>query len=110
MPEYLHPGVYIEEIEHGPRPIEGVATSTAAFIGETERGPTKPLLVTRYNDYKRWFGGVFDIGKLAEPAGVAAPRKPIRAIVPAKCCARSGGDNAAAVPPSSVMNSRRLIR
>jgi len=59
MPEYLHPGVYIEEIERGPRPIEGVATSTAAFLGETERGPTWPRLVTSYNDYVRWFGGVF---------------------------------------------------
>ncbi len=63
MPEYLHPGVYIEEIERGPRPIEGVATSTAAFLGETERGPTKPRLVTSYNDYKRWFGGVFSATK-----------------------------------------------
>ena len=34
MAEYLHPGVYIEEIERGPRPIEGVPTSTAAFLGE----------------------------------------------------------------------------
>ena len=42
MPEYLHPGVYIEEIERGPRPIEGVPTSTAAFLGETERGPIEP--------------------------------------------------------------------
>ena len=42
MPEYLHPGVYIEEIERGPKPIEGVPTSTAAFIGETERGSTWP--------------------------------------------------------------------
>ena len=32
MPEYLHPGVYIEEIESGPRPDRGVATSTAAFL------------------------------------------------------------------------------
>jgi phage tail sheath protein FI len=59
MPEYLHPGVYIEEIERGPKPIEGVPTSTAAFIGEPERGPTKPRLVTSYKDYQRWFGGVF---------------------------------------------------
>ena len=59
MPEYLHPGVYVEEIERGPKPIEGVPTSTAAFIGETERGPTKPRLVTSYKDYVRWFGGVF---------------------------------------------------
>jgi uncharacterized protein len=59
MPEYLHPGVYIEEIERGPRPIEGVATSTVAFLGETERGPQRPRLVTGYNEYVRWFGGVF---------------------------------------------------
>jgi Bacteriophage tail sheath protein len=59
MPEYLHPGVYIEEIERGPKPIEGVSTSTAAFLGETERGSVKPTLVTSYKDYQRWFGGVF---------------------------------------------------
>ena len=59
MPEYLTPGVYIEEIERGPRPIEGVPTSTSAFLGETERGPIKPRLVTSYKEYQRWFGGVF---------------------------------------------------
>jgi len=63
MPEYLHPGVYIEEIERGPRPIEGVPTSTAAFLGETERGPLRPRLVTSYNEYRRWFGGVFQTGR-----------------------------------------------
>ncbi|HZR83923.1 MAG TPA: phage tail sheath family protein [Candidatus Binatia bacterium] len=59
MPEYLHPGVYIEEIERGPRPIEGVPTSTAAFLGEAERGSIRPRLVTSYKDYQRWFGNVF---------------------------------------------------
>ncbi len=59
MPEYLAPGVYIEEIERGPKPIEGVATSTAAFLGETERGPIKPRLVTSYNDYLRTFGDIY---------------------------------------------------
>jgi phage tail sheath protein FI len=59
MAEYLRPGVFIEEIERGPRPIEGVPTSTAAFLGETERGPIRPRLVTSYGDYQRWFGGVF---------------------------------------------------
>lgn len=59
MAEYLRPGVFIEEIERGPRPIEGVPTSTAAFLGQTERGPTRPRLVTSYGDYQRWFGGVF---------------------------------------------------
>lgn len=63
MPEYLTPGVYIEEIERGPRPIEGVPTSTAAFLGETERGPIRPRLVTSYKEYMRWFGGVFGDNK-----------------------------------------------
>lgn len=63
MPEYLHPGVYIEEIERGPRPIEGVPTSTAAILGEAERGPTEPTLVTSYKEYQRWFGSVFGADK-----------------------------------------------
>ena len=59
MPEYLTPGVYIEEIERGPRPIEGVPTSTAAFLGETERGPTTPRCVTSYKDYQRGSAACF---------------------------------------------------
>lgn len=59
MPEYLAPGVYVEEIERGPKPIEGVATSTAAFLGETERGPTKPKFITSQGEYLRHFGDVF---------------------------------------------------
>lgn len=60
MPEYLAPGVYIEEINAGPRPIEGVSTSTAGFVGETERGPIRPRLVTSWTDYQRWYGGYID--------------------------------------------------
>jgi phage tail sheath protein FI len=63
MPEYLTPGVYVEEIERGPRPIEGVPTSTSAFLGETERGPIRPRLVASYTEYNRWFGSVFDDGR-----------------------------------------------
>ena len=59
MPEYLAPGVFIEEIERGPRPIEGVPTTTAAFLGKTERGPIRPLLVTSYREYDRYFGADF---------------------------------------------------
>jgi phage tail sheath protein FI len=59
MPEYLAPGVFIEEIQRGPKPIEGVATSTTAFVGETQRGPQKPFLVTSYGQYLRWFGDVY---------------------------------------------------
>lgn len=59
MPEYLAPGVYVEEIEIGAKPIEGVSTSTAGFLGETERGPTVPRLVTSWLDYQRAFGSYF---------------------------------------------------
>jgi uncharacterized protein len=63
MPVYLTPGVYIEEIERGPRPIEGVPTSIAAFIGETERGPDMPHLVTSYREYTRLFGSAIQSGQ-----------------------------------------------
>ena len=47
MPTYLSPGVYVEEVEAGSRPIEGVGTAVAAFIGLAERGPVnEPVLVT----------------------------------------------------------------
>lgn len=59
MPEYLTPGVYVEEFEIGAKPIEGVSTSTASFLGETERGPTYPQLVTSFPEYRRIFGEFF---------------------------------------------------
>jgi uncharacterized protein len=71
MPQYFTPGVYIEEIERGPRPIEGVATSTAAFLGDTERGPTRPRLVTGFNEYTRWFGNVFDATRSGVVSGAS---------------------------------------
>src|SRR5262245_13919210 len=60
MPEYLSPGVYIEEIATGPVPIEGVSTSTAGFVGQTERGPTVPTLVTGFTEFQRWYGSFID--------------------------------------------------
>src|SRR5262245_47911101 len=53
------PGVYIQEIEIGAKPIEGVATSVAAFLGAAERGPTEPTETTSWPDYQRKFGGMF---------------------------------------------------
>ncbi len=63
MPEYLTPGVFIEEIERGLKTIEGVPTSIVAFLGETARGPVKPAIVTDYGSYLRCFGNVFAAGK-----------------------------------------------
>jgi uncharacterized protein len=63
MPESLFPGVYVEEINAGPHPIEGVSTSTAAFLGETQRGPIRPRLICGPAEYARWFGGAFSTEK-----------------------------------------------
>ena len=59
MAEYLSPGVYVEEFESGGKPMEGVSTSTAGFVGLAERGPVGgvPVLVTNFADFKRKFGG-----------------------------------------------------
>ncbi len=78
MPEYLSPGVYIEEVPARIKAIEGVSTSTAGFVGESERGPVpgydpftlniiagqtfelppdlSPPLVTSFAQYIRLFG------------------------------------------------------
>ena len=59
MASYLHPGVYIEEIPSGAKPIEGVATSVTAFVGEAPRGPAGAnTLIGKWDDYASQFGGV----------------------------------------------------
>jgi phage tail sheath protein FI len=57
MPTYLSPGVYVEEVEAGSRPIEGVGTAVAAFIGFAGLGPfNTPTLVTNWGQYTQVFG------------------------------------------------------
>ncbi len=65
MPEYLAPGVYVEEIEVGAKPIEGVSTSVAGFLGQTERGPIGPRLVTGFEQFTRLYGGHIEESYLA---------------------------------------------
>jgi hypothetical protein len=61
MPSYLSPGVYVEEVQSGARPIEGVGTAVAAFVGFAERGPFhEPTLVANWNQYVQLFGGFVD--------------------------------------------------
>jgi len=72
MPEYLSPGVYVEEVDRGPKPIEGVGTAMAAFVGFTEKAElvreidnelivenllNRPKLVTNWTQYIERFGG-----------------------------------------------------
>ncbi|MFJ6431639.1 phage tail sheath family protein [Streptomyces sp. NPDC091416] len=57
MPSYLTPGVYVEEVQSGARPIEGVGTAVAAFVGFAETGPFhRPTLVTSWDQYVSAFG------------------------------------------------------
>ena len=61
MPSYLSPGVYVEEVASGSRPIEGVGTSVAAFVGFAPAGPLNdPTLVTNWSQYVAVFGEFTD--------------------------------------------------
>ena len=67
--ERLHPGVYIEEVPSGVRPIEGVSTSTAAFLGRAEAGPPdRALLVTSFIEFQASYGGFLNDSHLAHAA------------------------------------------
>ena len=66
MPTYLSPGVYVEEVDRGSKPIEGVGTAVAAFVGFTARAPNddpndpdgiKPRLVTNWAQFESLYGG-----------------------------------------------------
>ncbi len=66
MPNYLSPGVYVEEVEAGSRPIEGVGTAVAAFVGLAGRGPANtPTLVTNWNQFTSTFGDFIEGSYLA---------------------------------------------
>ena len=75
MPEYLAPGVYVEETSFRAKSIEGVGTSTTAFVGPTRKGPLAstrrpaaneppappPELLTSFGDFVRTYGGLGDV-------------------------------------------------
>ena len=69
MPEYLAPGVYVEETSFRAKSIEGVGTSTTAFAGPTRKGPVsggeaapeRPELLTSFGDFERIYGGLADL-------------------------------------------------
>jgi hypothetical protein len=66
MPTYLSPGVYVEEVQAGARPIEGVGTSVAAFVGLAESGPiNEPILVTNWSQFTQSFGEFIEGSYLA---------------------------------------------
>lgn len=65
MPQYLAPGVYVEEIA-GPKPIEAVGTATGAFVGLAERGVIgEAKLMTNWTQFVDTYGGFISAGYLA---------------------------------------------
>ena len=56
---YLYPGVYVEEIPSGLRPIAGASTSDTAFVDFFARGPVdRAVRITSWGDFEREFGGL----------------------------------------------------
>jgi uncharacterized protein len=67
MPEYLAPGVYVEEVSFRSKSIEGVPTSTTGFAGMTRFGPvqytagpktSEPRLITSFTEFEQVYGGL----------------------------------------------------
>lgn len=67
MPEYLAPGVFVEEVSFRSKSIEGVATSTTGMAGLTRFGPVYyqdgpdscvPRLITSFTEFERVYGGL----------------------------------------------------
>src|SRR4029453_2902433 len=58
MPEYLAPGVYVEETSFRSKSIEGVSTTTSGFIGPCRYGPLdiEPDIITSLGEFERIYG------------------------------------------------------
>jgi phage tail sheath protein FI len=60
---YLSPGVYVEEVDRGSKPIEAVGTNTVGFLGESSKGPVnEPVLVTNWSSFVKTFGDFAQCG------------------------------------------------
>lgn len=58
MPEYLAPGVYVEETSFRSKSIEGVSTTTTGFVGPARYGPLdlEPEIITSLGEFERTYG------------------------------------------------------
>src|SRR5919107_1712215 len=105
-PVYLSPGVYVEEVDKGSKPIEGVGTAVAAFVGFAQQGPVgEPTLIASWTQFTQTFGGFVKGGYLAHavygwynnggttcyvtrlPGGIGgggAPARPVAAALPSR--------------------------
>ncbi|MCP4657129.1 MAG: hypothetical protein GY856_17105, partial [bacterium] len=66
MPSYAYPGVYVQEVSSGVKPIEAAGTSTAAFFGVAERGPIgKVKKIFNFTEFQTHYGGFLSDSFLA---------------------------------------------
>ncbi len=129
MPNYQTPGVYVEEIESGSKPIEAGATNIVGFLGIAEKGPVnQATLVTNWTQYTKIFGGLHEGGWLAHGVyqffqnggtkcyinNLAEPVKPAKkAEAPAKegdKAAAKENEKAAANEPYTVKNPDNIAK
>ena len=67
MPSYTYPGVYVQEVSSGVRPIEAASTSTAALVGLAEKGPDdEARRITSWTEFQRYYGSFIGASYLAE--------------------------------------------
>src|SRR5579871_406855 len=63
---YLSPGVYVEEVDRGSKPIEAVGTNTVGFLGTCLKGPVnKPVFITNWSQFTNTYGDFRDSQYLA---------------------------------------------
>ncbi len=66
MTNVSYPGVYMEEVSSGIRPIQAASTSTAAFFGVAERGPfDRVTQIFNFTEFQTTYGGFLTSGYLA---------------------------------------------
>jgi hypothetical protein len=121
---YLSPGVYVEEVDRGAKPIEAVGTNTVGFLGESGRGPVnEAVLVTNWSQFVKTFGdfgqcsthlahGVYGFfnngGSRCFVVNVGAPAEEGN-VAPAKIDAKEGEKSAPKPAPAGKMDRDGLF-
>ena len=111
MPTYLTPGVYVEEVPSANKPIEGVSTSIAAFVGLAPGGPVNtPMRISNWTQFAKIFGdpnepdnGPFMEGAYLAHASTASSRT-------AAACAGSSASATTAAPTAPAPRRARRCR
>ncbi len=107
MPTYLSPGVYVEEISTGARPIEAVGTSTAGFVGAAPNAAA-------FENQLRWFDNWSPFVRDYVPEG--ATSTPLATAVygfflngGARCCVVNVGAGPLVGPPTGRRKGLDLL-